>query len=352
MSLATDQTPSLLEAYRQLREEVPKIRIRDAAERLGVKEVQLLAASCGQTVTRLEGSFSDFLFALPSLGRVMTLTRNNSAVHETKGRFEDVSVDGQVGLVVGSEIDLRVFFFGWSSMFAVEEPSRDGIRRSLQVFDAYGDAVHKVFLQESSDLKAFHQIVERFRSPNQDSTQSVKSGPPAKSLLPDSEIDIEGLRKAWQALTDTHDFFPMLKTFKVDRLQALRLAGDELAWPVALDSPRRILEAAAASELPIMVFVGSRGVIQIFSGKVKRVKEVGNWINVLDPDFNLHLREDLVASAWVVRKPTSEGNVTALEIFDAEGENIALFFGEGPRHVEEDLAWRELVESLPRTALE
>src|SRR5690348_18119092 len=29
--------------------------------------------------------------------------------------------------------------------------------------------------------------------------------------------------------------------------------------------------------------------------------------NILDPDFNMHLREDLIESAWVVRKPTTDG---------------------------------------------
>jgi putative hemin transport protein len=73
---------------------------------------------------------------------------------------------------------------------------------------------------------------------------------------------------------------------------------------------------------------------------------------VLDADFNLHLREDHVASAWVVRKPTSDGLVSSLELFDAAGEPIAMFFGERKPGRPELCAWRELLEGVaPGSAL-
>jgi putative hemin transport protein len=67
---------------------------------------------------------------------------------------------------------------------------------------------------------------------------------------------------------------------------------------------------------------------------------------VLDPGFNLHLREDHIASAWVVKKPTVDGLVTSLELFDAQGETIAMFFGERKPGHAELCAWRDLVEQL------
>ena len=43
--------------------------------------------------------------------------------------------------------------------------------------------------------------------------------------------------------------------------------------------------------------------------------------------FNLHLREDRIAGTWVTRKPTVDGFVTAVEVFDKDGEAIVTFFG-------------------------
>jgi putative hemin transport protein len=79
---------------------------------------------------------------------------------------------------------------------------------------------------------------------------------------------------------------------------------------------------------------------------VHKVFESNGWFNVMDEDFNLHLREAGVATSWVVRKPTTDGLVTALELYDAAGELVAQFFGERKPGKPELPAWRELAETL------
>jgi iron complex transport system ATP-binding protein len=89
--------------------ENPKVRIRKAAKQLGVSEAELVACGIGQTAIRLEGDFREMLKDVPSLGYVMALTRNDHVVHERKGVYEQVSFDNHVGLVLGEDIDLRLF---------------------------------------------------------------------------------------------------------------------------------------------------------------------------------------------------------------------------------------------------
>src|SRR5262249_48918725 len=150
------------------------------------------------------------------------------------------------------------------------------------------------------------------------------AAPAARSApRPDGEIDVAGLRAAWAGLKDTHEFFGMLKKFGAARTQALRLAGPDFARAVGNDATRRMLEASAAEKLDIMVFVGNPGCIQIHTGPVANVRVMDTWLNVMDPGFNLHLREDRIAKSWVVEKPTSDGVVTSLEVFDADDELIA-----------------------------
>jgi putative hemin transport protein len=55
-----------------------------------------------------------------------------------------------------------------------------------------------------------------------------------------------------------------------------------------------------------------------------------------------------VVSAWLVRKPTSDGVVTSVEVFDDTGEVVAMFFGVRKPGELELPAWRDLAESLPR----
>lgn len=95
-----------------------------------------------------------------------------------------------------------------------------------------------------------------------------------------------------------------------------------------------------------MVFVGNAGLVQIHTGPVRNIQIMGPWLNVLDADFNLHLRQDHIAQTWLVRKPTSAGLVSSLELFDATGNSIAMFFGaRKPDHPELG-AWRALLANL------
>ncbi len=329
-----------------LRAERPGIRARDAAAALGTSEGELVAAGCGDTAERLAGPWQDLIGALPSLGPVMALTRNEYAVHEKTGRYDNISFSGTRGLVLDPDIDLRLFLDHWHHGFAVTEETRSGLRRSLQFFDADGMAVHKIYLIADSDPQAYAALVGTHRNDDQSAQLAVRPKAPATraAALPDAET----LGKRWDALQDTHDFYPMLRELELDRIEAFRLVEGRYTERAATGSFRAALELAAAERVPVMVFVGSPGVIQIHTGPVMTLKEVGPWFNVLDDGFNLHLRQDGIAGAWIVRKPTRDGIVTSLEIFDTEENQIAWLFGQRKPGTPERTDWRALVERLPR----
>jgi putative hemin transport protein len=307
-------------------------RQRDAAEALGVSEAELVAARIADDgddrVTRLavHGRALDFVRAIQPLGRVMALTRNAACVHEKDGVYNDVDGGDKVGLVLDPEIDLRLFFDHWVHAFAVEETGPRGTLRSLQVYDRWGDAVHKIFLRPASEVAAYHALVAAWRDADQSPGIAVDATP-APVPAPADDPDVPAFREGWLAMKDTHEFFPLLKKHALPRRQALRLAPAEHARRVDNATIGVLLARAAQTATPIMVFVGSRGCIQIHSGTVANVVPMGEWLNVMDPGFNLHLRTDWIAETWWVRKPTSDGPVHSLELFDAAGETIALVFG-------------------------
>jgi len=346
MTTETLSSQPLAQRWAQYREQNPKNRIRNAAADLGVSEAELLATQCtdepNAPVVRLRPEFQEILLQVPSLGRVMALTRNDSVVHERKGPYLDVSFSGPMGLVLGEDIDLRLFMMHWKLGFAVSE---DG-RRSLQFFTADGEAVHKIYLTEDSDLGAYEALVAQFRADDQSPELPVEPAPKVPTEAADASIDVTGFRQAWRDLQDTHAFFGLLRKFGVSRTQALRLGPPELVRQVDNEAIDRALRAAAEQQLPIMLFVGSRGCIQIHTGPVARIVPMGPWLNVLDPDFNLHLKAGDVAQSWVVQKPTADGIVTSLELFDTQGNNLLLFFGKRKPGIPEQEAWRELVAML------
>ncbi|WP_321784396.1 hemin-degrading factor [Paraburkholderia sp. J94] len=337
----------LRDAFTELRT-TRKLRHREAAAELGVSEAEALAAFVGEHVVRLDDRFIELFEAMPLLGEVMVLTRNEAAVHEKTGTFEKMTHSGAVGLTVGRAIDLRIFYAKWASAFAVRETYDDGVRKSLQFFDAHGVAITKVYLRDASDHAAFDALIERHAAQPQTAGLSIEAAPARVPPRADAQIDEAGFRAAWAAMQDTHEFFDILKKFGVARLQAMRLADPQYAEPIAPDALEALLESAARTQLPIMVFVGNPGMIQIHTGAVHTIRKMGPWLNVLDPDFSLHLRTNLVEHAWIVRKPTSDGVVTSVELFDADGENVAMLFGARKPGKPELAGWRDAVAALAR----
>lgn len=338
---------ALKQAWAELKAASPQLRIRDAATQLGVSELELLATQLGEGVTRLNAAFDEQLKQFPALGRVMALTRNEGCVLEHKGPFQKISLHGAMPQVVATvigPIEQRVFLSGWKYGFAVVQDSPRGVMRSLQYFDGEGQAVLKVFMQTKSNLDAFDEFVRKYEAEEQEADFALAAYP---TPVYAEEIDVTAFRSAWENMKDTHDFFGMLKTFNVHRLEALKLIGKPWAYPVdRLEAVRTILHVASEKQLPIMIFAGNRGNIQIHQGKVKNIKQFGTWLNVMDPDFNMHLNEEQVASAWVVHKQTTDGLVSSVELFDAAGEMIAQFFGLRKPGLAQNQTWKEIIDSL------
>jgi putative hemin transport protein len=344
-ALSSQERAAVLKAnYDALMAAEPKLRARERATRLQVSEAELVAAQCGVEAKALNGTPQEIFLELASFGEVMVLSRNDWCVHERHGRYEEIHAKGPVGMVLGKDIDLRMFFSNWKHAFAVTENSR----LSVQFFDAEGIAIHKVYITEKSDTAAYGAFVQKLAAEQIPAIQIEAY--PADSTPTHCE-DPAALRSHWQSLTDTHSFFPMLKQHKVTRLGALKAAGPDLAQLVAIDAVETMLLGAAELQVAIMCFVSNRGMVQIHSGPVQKLLRTGPWFNILDPMFNLHLDTSAISECWVVNKPTSDGWVTSLEVYTATGELIVQFFGARKPGVPELPEWRKLLCDLCTTPL-
>ncbi|MEM6929883.1 MAG: ChuX/HutX family heme-like substrate-binding protein [Myxococcota bacterium] len=353
--MASDSSPaptaSLRARWEALREAQPGIRARDAAERLGVSEAELAQAAVGETMVRLEGDPGAMIEALGTLGRVMALTRNASIVHERWGTYEEIHANAMHVLVLGPDIDLRIFPRQWRHAYAYDSgPSARRRMRGLQFFDAAGVAVHKVYLGDTSDLDAYAALVNAFRAPVQDVPVVAEAPPgPPEGRRPD---DVDAFLEGWASMTDTHDFFGLLHEHRTDRLPALECALGRFVREVSADVFETLLRRASDERQELMVFVGNRGCIQIHTGPVQRIVNLPKapapveWLNVLDPDFNLHARAPDVARAFVVTKPTEDGDVTSVELYDEAGRTLAQIFGPRKPGIPEQPSWRRLVAGL------
>ena len=345
MTETSSPTPSEIRAYRAAN---PKMRERDIAAQLGVSEAALVAAECGLTSIRIDGSANRFLERAAELGEVMALTRNESAVHEKIGVFENITPGKHASIVLGENIDLRIFPGAWAHGFAVTKTDGDTVRRSLQFFDKQGTAVHKVHLRPASNLDAYNSIVEAFRL--EDQSQEFAAEPKIESIADGAvvPVDVAALRDEWSKMTDTHQFHGLLRKLKVGRREALQSVGEDYAWKLQPQAVEDMLRHSASIQVPIMCFVGNHGIIQIHSGPVDNIQTMGPWLNIMDPTLHLHLRSDHLAEIWAVRKPTADGHVTSLEALDAKGDMVIQFFGKRKEGFAEREEWRSVMENLAR----
>ncbi|MYM68391.1 hemin-degrading factor [Pseudoduganella sp. FT55W] len=358
---------SLTERYEALRTEQPKLALRDAAAKLNVSEAELLAANgIGKTVTRLQEGENvprEIMRRALDLGKVMAMTRNENAILERTGvatrmkpqepitgldadkeKEREARMRNIAGGYLGGEIDLRFTFKNWKYAFAVVQPGKDGaVSRSLQFFDASGNAAHKVYVKSDEGVAVFDKIVADFRNPSQSAELNVVAAPAKKAPKADSAVDVKEFQQAWNEINDVHQFNRLLTEFGVTREQGMRLGPVDKVQRIAPQAVRQLLEQAAKQQVEIMAFLGNESTIQIFSGKINKVQEAGGYFNVLDPEFNLHLRDSALVSGYVVKR----AGVVNVEFYDKDGNEVVSFFGVRSREKPVPQAWIDLTAALP-----
>ncbi|WPD76876.1 hemin-degrading factor [Dickeya fangzhongdai] len=329
--------------YLQLKVEHPRKYARDLARMMGLSEAALTSLRVGHDARRLSGDMRALLAGLESVGETKSITRNEYAVHEQVGAYRNQRIGEHVGLVLNPRgLDLRLFPEQWDSAFALTEQTARGERRSIQFFDRHGDAVLKVYATDNTELAVWQALIDSFTLADNPSLALQPAPTDAPAAAPDAAL----LEQEWRAMTDVHQFFPLLKRHNVTRPQAFRAVSDDLACQVDNQALGALLHAAQQAGNEIMIFVGNRGCVQIFTGVIEKVTPMENWLNVFNRDFTLHLVADAIAESWVTRKPTKDGIVTSLELFAADGTPIAQLFGQRSEGEPEQARWREQVMSL------
>ncbi|KUP91960.1 hemin-degrading factor [Tritonibacter horizontis] len=339
------------EEIRALRAENSTARARDFCDSHDISEAQLVASQVGQGVTRVAAHPDQLMPQIERLGEVMALTRNASCVHERVGHYGNYRSGPHAAMILQPEIDLRLFPSHWTSAFALESETETGFKRSIQVFDAAGDAVHKIHLRETSNHDAWAEVVATLATGDLSDQQTVAERKPPEA--PKANLEkLDVLRTEWARMTDTHQFMRLTSKLRMNRLGAYRHVGEPFVQPLETGAVDAALQAVAGTGTEIMIFVGNKGCIQIHGGPIEHLRAMGPWQNVMDPRFNLHLRLDHIAEVYAVTKPTQRGPAVSVEAFDAEGSIILQIFGRKTDAQDSRPAWEEVVAALPHSPVE
>ncbi|WP_312196171.1 ChuX/HutX family heme-like substrate-binding protein, partial [Epilithonimonas vandammei] len=78
---------------------------------------------------------------------------------------------------------------------------------------------------------------------------------------------------------------------------------------------------------------------------LQKSKTYFNLHTTFDTD-PLHLDTTKIGETWITKKPTEDGEVTSVEVFNKDGEFIVQFFGKRKPGNPELQEWKDLVAGL------
>jgi putative hemin transport protein len=287
--------------WQALREENPKLRIRDAADQLDVSEAALVALGVGVTATRLQSNWVDLLLEIHRFGPVMGLTRNDHAVHERHGNYGNLKILGDALIARDDGFEAALFLSRCATGFAVSEFAHGQARQSFQFFDERGVAVHKIYLTEHSRPEVFKEVVAQFRSADQSDAVQI-------SPFETQRVN-EGVDSLWSSRIVSD--WPLGADGKPVTCPDLSLQSAAIqVEPLGAGAAEVVLKRAAELATPLVVVVGHSGAVQLHRGPIQKILRTGPWMNVLDDAFNLHLRDTQLTSASCIRELTDTGDVS------------------------------------------
>lgn len=82
-------------------------------------------------------------------------------------------------------------------------------------------------------------------------------------------------------MTNVHQFFQLLQKYNVKRQQIFAAVSDELAYQVDNHALYQILHSAFNQQNEIMIFVGSLGCMQIFTGCIQKLAAYHDKLSAL-----------------------------------------------------------------------
>lgn len=335
-------------------------RIRAAAQSAGLSEGAVMAAHVGEheyqlKVQPLVGPWDALVKGLAQCGPLNASTGSTASYQDQACAYQQVLVDGDAASVLHNRLDLHLSLQYWHAGYVVSELAMGAVNPaalSLQFFDMHGDAVHKVFARTCTDHVAFRALVDKHLACNKRYVFSPRTSNAAVELPAD--FDSRAFVAAWGKMQHRQQCDPVLHQFKLKREQALSLLEGQFTRRLAPSCVRHVLFEASLEGIPLRVQVGNAGCGHVYTGPIKRVQPMvsstSQWINVLDPEYSFHLREDLVATAWLVEVPTLDGICTSIEVYDYRHEPIAIFSGARNLGLNVQQAWRTVASGVPTLA--
>ena len=239
-----DLDQSLEERLADYRKTNPKAYLRSVASELGSNEASLIVFEEECAFLDLSKGLLSLLNEVKALGQLTAITRNDFAVSEFTSEIMAIEDRGKVIIVHMSKAKIEISAAQIVLGLLVIKESRN----SVQFYDKYGDSAVKFFIK-------------------------------------DDQADITALSRAEYSHGSFED--RAVRPFEI---------GSEIKKQVGL--VRALIERHADLEKEIGIVVANYAVVQSFTGQIHKVVDALGWFNILDVDYNLHLKDEEIEEVY------------------------------------------------------
>ena len=239
-----------------------KIRIKDAADILNVSEAELLSTTIGEKSDFLRvPNWLQLFKEIVSLGPMMYLVRNDYAVHEMTIPINNVQKKTSFILLWNEDEYVKIIDSCIKYAFYTSGIARGNKIYSIQMFDSLGKAILKIYLKNDK-LEKFKEIKNQYKT--------------------DYDYELQKMEKRDSSRTDWN---------KSDQ--------EQLDWVIKDNfSITKYLEDVVTNNKKISIQISNDGAESMYSGTIKNVIHKFGWLNIMDPTFNLHVKDMQINKIW------------------------------------------------------
>jgi len=278
-----DQVHILKQRWAELlqKQDHQKTRIKDAANILGVSEAELLSTTINQTSTLLKIiDWKKAFKEISSLGNMMYLIRNDCAVFENTLRINKINSDTTHITLSDDNSIITINHSLIKYVFYTSAIIRGNKIYSVHLFDSYGTAIIKIYLKNTK-LKEFESIKNKYKKEYNYELQKLKN---------------KNLQTSYSG---------KIKTSSMRLMNNLNF------------SMQKYLEKISANNQNVEIKIFNRGVTAMYKGSLQNIIHKFDWLNIMDPKFNLHTKDRLLNKNYI-----DENNEDTIHFF--HGENHIL----------------------------
>lgn len=308
-------------------------------------EADIMAARCGQQAKRLQPHWPTLLTHLSRLGPTLFVTRHGNTSHEKLLHLYKIALSGNVASIHDQDGSLELDLSHWHCGFALHEgddPHSACI--SLHFFDIHGKLLHSIYPMLSS-MELGTAFLNKLYSADQT---------PQEFLLPPTQlrrrsratVDTASLTVHWRHLQNCQAIPVILQKHQVSRLQALQALPPEFATPAARTAFQTLMQQTVERNMPVELSLFNPGVRQTHRGLLENHRGDGFANRSHDAWFRLNLDSLDLHSAWVVHKPTANGMVSSLELYNHHGEPVLMLSDMPNAGLPQTLEWQSLLYNL------